>query len=162
MHDSLGQRLAVIKNLALIVLRSLGKDTMNKENTLVVEEISSEAALAIQETREIAYNLRPFQLDRLGLSTAIEGMIDTVSRSSGIQIHSEVDNIDDLFPEELQINLYRIVQEALNNIVKHADATEVNIHLSRIGQGMILTIQDNGRGFTSASRNSQFGQSALV
>ncbi len=99
MHDSLGQRLAVIKNLALIVFRSLGKDTINQENTLVVKEISSEAALAIQETREIAYNLRPFQLDRLGLSAAIEGMIDTVSRSSGIQILSEIDNIDDLLPK---------------------------------------------------------------
>ncbi len=161
MHDSLGQRLAVIKNLALIVRRSLGKDAMNKENTLVVEEISSEAALAIQETREIAYNLRPFQLDRLGLSAAIEGMTDMVSRSSGIQIFSEIDNIDDLLPEELQINLYRIVQEALNNIVKHSQATEVNIHLHRTGQDMILTIQDNGRGFASASRSSQLGQSGF-
>ncbi len=61
----------------------------------------------------------------------------------------------------LQINLYRIVQEALNNIVKHAEATEANVRLLRTGQNMVLTIQDNGQGFTAASRSAQFGKSGF-
>ncbi len=161
MHDSLGQRLAVIKNLAHIVRRSMGRDKMEEENILITEEISSEAALAIQETREIAYNLRPFQLDRLGLSKAIEGMVDTVSRSSGIRIFFEIDNIDTLLPDELQINLYRIAQEALNNIVKHSGATEATIRILRTSEGLTLTVRDDGKGFAPASRSSQLGHSGF-
>jgi signal transduction histidine kinase len=79
LHDSLGQRLVVINNLALFTLRS--GDKRSQENggghsvAAAVEEISSETKLAIQETREISYNLRPFQLDRLGLTKAIAVVI---------------------------------------------------------------------------------------
>ncbi|HXM40096.1 MAG TPA: histidine kinase [Bryobacteraceae bacterium] len=69
LHDSLGQRLVVIKNLALFLLRAQGaQDTSGK--LAQIEEISAETSVAINETREIAYNLRPFQLDRLGLTKA--------------------------------------------------------------------------------------------
>ena len=114
-----------------------------------VEEISAEVKLAIQETREISYNLRPFQLDRLGLSKAIEAMIRTVAKSAGINISTKLDDIDDLFPEELRINFYRIVQEGLNNIVKHSEASQVNVSIQRTSERMVLTIQDDGRGFAA-------------
>ena len=128
LHDSLGQRLVVIHNLALFALRSRNKNTIEPA---AVEEIGSETKLAIQETREISYNLRPFQLDRLGLTKAIEVMIRTVARSTEIAISSQIDDIDDLFPEDLRINFYRILQEGLNNVVKHAAATVVEIRIQR-------------------------------
>jgi signal transduction histidine kinase/ligand-binding sensor domain-containing protein len=166
LHDSLGQRLVVINNLALFALRSKDKSSPDGAgarmmNPTTAEEISSEAKLAIQETREISYNLRPFQLDRLGLTKAIEGMIRTVSKSARIQISAQVDDIDDLFPEELRINLYRIVQEGLNNIVKHADATEANVRIQRNEKQTVLTIRDNGRGFGLGGRLAQDGQSGF-
>jgi signal transduction histidine kinase/ligand-binding sensor domain-containing protein len=166
LHDSLGQRLVVINNLALFALRSRGKNSpdgggVQTVDPTAVEEISSETKLAIQETREISYNLRPFQLDRLGLSKALEAMIRTVSKSAGIQISADVDDIDDLFPEELRINFYRIVQEGLNNIVKHAEATEVTVRIQRTHERTVLTIQDNGRGFASGGRPTQSGQSGF-
>ena len=120
-----------------------------------IKEISAEATLAIEETRSIAYNLRPFQLDRLGLTKSIEALIRTVSKSSGIHIASDLANVDELFPEELRINFYRIVQEALSNIMKHAEATEVNVHILRTDTNVVLSIQDNGRGFTAAARTAQ-------
>jgi signal transduction histidine kinase len=154
LHDSLGQRLVVINNLALFALRSRDKNTVDPS---AVEEISSETKLAIQETREISYNLRPFQLDRLGLTKAIEVMIRSVARSTAIEISSRIDDIDDRFPEELRINFYRIVQEGLNNVVKHASATEVEVRIQRSSERAVLTIRDNGRGFLSG-RAAPLGQ----
>jgi ligand-binding sensor domain-containing protein/signal transduction histidine kinase len=147
MHDSLGQRLVVIKNLAYLLLRAKKGSLADDSDAQTITEISDEASSAIAETREISYNLRPFQLDRLGLTKAIEAMVRTTGIASGIRFTAELDNIDDVFPEDLRINFYRIVQESLGNIMKHAQATEVNVRVKRRIENVILTIEDNGRGF---------------
>jgi signal transduction histidine kinase/streptogramin lyase len=153
MHDSLGQRLVVIKNLAFLLLRSRKAALADDSDVQTIAEISDEASSAIAETREISYNLRPFQLDRLGLTKAIEAMIRTTGIASDIRFTSELDNIDDIFPEDLRINFYRIVQESLANIMKHAQATEVSVRVKRRIENVILTIEDNGHGFTSDERS---------
>ncbi len=161
LHDSLGQRLVVINNLALFSMRAKGKGADPGGEPSAMEEISAEAALAIQETREISYNLRPFQLDRLGLTKAVEGLARTVATASGIRITSQVDNIDDAFPIDLRINFYRIVQESLNNIMKHSLATEAELRVSRSEKRIVLSIRDNGTGFNPANRNSKIGKSGF-
>jgi signal transduction histidine kinase/streptogramin lyase len=161
LHDSLGQRLVVINNLALFAMRSQGKSTPAGEEPTAMEEINAEAVLAIQETREISYNLRPFQLDRLGLTKAVEGLVRTVSSASGIHITSKVDNIDDAFPKDQRINFYRIVQESLNNIMKHSQATEAEVRVTRDGKQITLSIRDNGLGFNPATRPSKGGKSGF-
>jgi signal transduction histidine kinase/ligand-binding sensor domain-containing protein len=153
MHDSLGQRLVVIKNLAFLLLRSKKSAPADDSDAQTIAEISDEASSAIAETREISYNLRPFQLDRLGLTKAIEAMVRTTGIASAIRFTSELDNIDDVFPEDLRINFYRIVQESMGNIMKHAQATEVKIRVKRSIVNVILTIEDNGRGFTPDERS---------
>jgi signal transduction histidine kinase/ligand-binding sensor domain-containing protein len=155
MHDSLGQRLVIIKNLAYLLSRSKKAAASDESDAQTIAEISEEASSAIAETREISYNLRPFQLDRLGLTKAIEAMIRTTGIASGIRFTSELDNIDDVFPEDLRINFYRIVQESLGNIMKHAQATEVSVRIKRRIENVILTIEDNGRGFAPEERNPQ-------
>jgi len=159
LHDSLGQRLVVINNMAQLMMRSHNKG--NPINSEAMQEISAEAALAIQETREISYNLRPFQLDRLGLTKAIEIVLRTVGSASGIHTVSKLDNIDSSLPKELRINFYRIVQESLNNIMKHAQATEVDVRITRSEEGVVLSIRDNGIGFNSANRPSKGGKSGF-
>ena len=156
LHDTLGQRLVIIKNLALFFLRSQ-EDTSIKNGKLgLIEEIANEAGLAADESREISYDLRPFQLDRLGLSKAIEGVIRTASSASGTRFSSELDNIDDVFPEALRINFYRIVQECLNNIIKHAQATEASISVKRtVDRVVTLTVRDNGTGFTPGNSSCE-------
>jgi signal transduction histidine kinase/ligand-binding sensor domain-containing protein len=149
LHDSIGQRLVVIQNLALFFL-----DSENKEDTQSIREITSEAVSAIEEAREISYNLRPIQLDRLGLTKAIESVARTVSRASALSISTDIDNIDNVFSEELRINLYRIVQESLNNVVKHAHATKVNISIRHTHGQVLMTVSDNGNGFIA---DSHFG-----
>ncbi len=158
LHDSLGQRLVIVKNLALLYLRAQGDEAVRSGKVRAIQEISAEAALAIEETRENSYNLRTFQLDRLGLTNAIEGVARTASAASATQFSLQLDNIDDVFPEHLRINFYRIVQESVNNIAKHAQATEVTIRVQRTANEVLLTIRDNGRGFTPGSGRSESGQ----
>jgi signal transduction histidine kinase/ligand-binding sensor domain-containing protein len=167
LHDSLGQRLVVINNLALFFLRSHLHHAKDGEQAEAIKEISTEAALAIEETRSIAYNLRPFQLDRLGLTKSIEALIRTVSKSSEVHVTTDLANVDDAFPEGLRINFYRIVQEALSNIMKHAHATEIKVSTQRTDTDVVLTVEDNGQGFNPAARstpaaNSGFGLTGMV
>lgn len=161
LHDSIGQRLVVINNLALFAMRSRNNGAGAGGEPAAMEEISAEASLAMQETREISYNLRPFQLDRLGLTKAVEGMVRTAGSASGIRMTSKMDNIDDAFPTDLRINFYRIVQESLNNILKHAEATEAEIRVTRDVRRIILSIRDNGLGFNPANRPSKGGKSGF-
>jgi signal transduction histidine kinase/ligand-binding sensor domain-containing protein len=161
LHDSLGQRLVVINNLALLSMRAQAKAGQANHDEDALKEISEEAASAIQETREISYNLRPFQLDRLGLTKAVEGILRSVGSASGLRITSEMANIDDALPEELRINFYRIVQEALNNIMKHARATEIQVRINRTREHLTLSVRDNGIGFTPGGRPTKVGKSGF-
>ena len=167
MHDSLGQRLVVIKNLTVLLLRLKKKAAAVEVEEQTIAEISDEAAAAIEETRAISYNLRPFQLDRLGLTKAIEAMIRTTGAASGIGFTTELDNIDDFFPEDLRINFYRIVQESLGNMMKHSQATTAAVRTKRSPENLTLTIEDDGLGFNSAERTtnpsgSGFGLTGMV
>ena len=155
MHDSLGQRLVLIKNLAYLLRRSKKNAPQDGDDLQIIKEIDEEASGAIQETREISYNLRPFQLDRLGLTKAIEAMIRTTASASGIHITSELDNIDDIFSEDLRINFYRIVQESLGNIMKHSQATKANVSIKLSANNLLLRIDDNGRGFNPGERAAE-------
>ncbi len=168
LHDSLGQRLVVINNLALFFLKAHRQRPGGDVELESIEEISAEASLAMEETRSISYNLRPFQLDRLGLTKSIEALMRTASKSSGIRFVQELANVDDAFPEETRINFYRIVQEGLNNIMRHSQATEARVRVIRQADQVVLTMQDNGRGFVPSSRSpekpqgSGFGMTGMV
>jgi signal transduction histidine kinase len=143
LHDSLGQRLSLIKNLALVSLREMREaDPLHGH----IEEISSQASGANREVREIAYNLRPYQLDRIGLTKAIQSLAESIREACGIATLVHVDDIDDAFRKDLEINFYRIVQEALNNVVKHSQASEVTMVIERTKDFVNLTVRDNGRG----------------
>ena len=116
LHDSLGQHLLIIKNRSALGERLVENQDQSKEQ---FGEITASATQAIDEVRRIAYNLRPPNLERLGLTAAIEELIEKVSSSSGIQFFADVTPLDGALPPEGTINLYRIVQESVNNIVKH-------------------------------------------
>ena len=148
LHDSLGQRLVVIKNLALFQAEAPAGDTR------MIDEISAEASLAIRETKEISFNLRPFQLDRLGLTKAIEAILKRLSTASGIHFSFEYDEVDDLLTEELRIGVYRIAQEALNDVVKHSQASEASVRICHEGGRMLLRIEDDGCGFAQTARST--------
>src|SRR4030095_1399333 len=128
LHDGLGQHLIIIKNSALLALNALQQQDRGKEQ---LGDISETASLAIDEVREISYNLRPYQLDDLGLTKAIEFILGKVAAASEIEFSSRIDSIDGLFSPEAEINIYRIVQESLNNIAKHSGASAAKISIER-------------------------------
>jgi len=150
LHDGLGQSLAIIKNRALVGLNAATGNELTREQ---FDQISTQSTQAIDEVKEIAYNLRPYLLDRLGLTKAIESMLNKVAGSSGIRFSARIDQLDGLFSKEGEINLYRIVQESVNNIVKHAAANEAEVTIKKQGQQVAITIKDNGKGFSARGAN---------
>lgn len=154
LHDGLGQNLLVVKNWALIGLNSLAEDNPAREH---LNEISETTSLALDEVREIARNLRPYQLERLGLTSTIEQMIRHVKNSSDIEFITGIDNIDGLLSKDSEINLYRVVQECVNNVVKHSAATKAWLSIKRTKGGAQITCQDNGQGFDPAASSPHRG-----
>jgi len=144
LHDSLGQNLLLLKNRAQMAMLSENNPVKLNEQ---LEGISSVAALAIAEVRQIAHALHPYQLDHLGLTRALEAMIVNAAQSTGIAFEHDLDDVEKLFSTESATNLYRVVQESLSNIIKHANASRVIIALERDVREVRLLINDNGCGF---------------
>ncbi len=152
LHDSLGQHLVVIKNLALMWLQT---PTHNGDARQQIEDISATTSQAISEVKEISYNLRPYQLDRIGLTKAIEALLKKAEAASGIHFQSELDDLHAALPKEAEINFYRIIQECVNNILKHSHATEAMISIRLRGPQLQMTLRDNGKGFTPGTTPSE-------
>ena len=144
LHDSLGHDLLIIKNGLQL---GLDQPEFPPGAKGTFGELSGIASHAISGVRELARNLRPHLLDELGLTKAIQDTIRKVARASSIQFELEIDNVDGCLRPEFEINLFRIVQEALNNIVKHSKATEGRVELARGQSALRLSVRDNGTGF---------------
>jgi signal transduction histidine kinase/ligand-binding sensor domain-containing protein len=148
LHDSLGQSLVVIKNIALLFANERNGDSAGVRQ---MDEISAESSRAIEEVRQISYNLRPYQLDRLGLRNAVLALVKIASKATPARLEADVDELDGFFAKDDEINFYRIVQECLNNVVKHSEATEIQVSIKRQPGALSFGIRDNGRGFTPGS-----------
>lgn len=144
LHDSIGQSLLIIKNRAFLALSDLYEPENVREQ---LEELSESATGAIEECREISYNLRPYQINRLGLTRTLKAIFRRISEVTEIETVIELDSIDKMFSPEEEINIYRIVQESVNNIIKHSGATEACFFIKCKGAEVDILIQDNGRGF---------------
>ena len=144
LHDSLGQNLLVIKNRAMINALTLQDERAKTQ----FDEFSAAVSHSLEEVRTISHDLRPPHLDQLGLRTALVAMIEKVAASSTIQFTHTIAEVDGLLPPGDEIMLYRIVQESLNNILKHSGATQATVKITVRAEVFTLTIQDNGRGFT--------------
>ena len=120
-----------------------------------LKEISATTSLAIDEVRQITHGLRPYQLDRLGLTQAIRASVNRASENGSILFASRVEDIDGLFDKDAEIHVYRIVQEAVNNVVKHSGATEATVVIKKRTGGVTLSIRDNGRGCDPMKLSSQ-------
>lgn len=132
LHDGLGQQLLLIKNKVV-------KNNDNEAKALVEN--------AIEEVRGISRNLHPFQLEEMGITKAIEMTLSQIDENSTLFISSEIDNIDNVFDKRQEVNIFRIVQEALSNIIKHANAEATKVTLKRNLNSILLEIKDNGVGF---------------
>ncbi|MDC7994750.1 tetratricopeptide repeat-containing sensor histidine kinase [Altibacter sp. HG106] len=132
LHDGLGQQLLLIKNK----LFTQG----DKETKAMVDA-------TIEEVRAISRDLHPFQLQEMGITKALEFTLKQVDENTSLFVSSEIDNIDNLFNPEQEVNIYRIVQESLSNIIKHAKAEAGKVSVERFKNNVRIVIKDNGVGF---------------
>lgn len=140
LHDSLGQNLLVIKNKLLL---------KQQEKTIEAEqlgEVSDLVSNTIQEVRSISHALRPHQLDQLGLTKTLRALVKSVGESSSLRINVQIYDIDGILNSDEEIGLYRIMQEALNNIVKHSGANNAAVSVSHKEGVIAVTISDAGKG----------------
>lgn len=157
LHDGIGQNLLAIQNATKQLIGSFSKD---KDSLSDLKQISSLVSQTIKETREISYNLHPHQLDQLGLKAAIESIIKRIAKSSATQFKHEIPEMDDAVSKETEINIYRIIQEGLTNIIRHSSATEADVSIKKAGKYLTINITDNGRGFP-AENNSFMNHKGL-
>ncbi|HEX5149980.1 MAG TPA: sensor histidine kinase [Parafilimonas sp.] len=139
LHDDLGSSLSAIK----LQLRHLKSDDAKALKT--VEDSRRYIDEAIQKLRHISFSMMPQVLQRNGLPDAIKELAETIEYTSGISVKCEcnVDPVD----KEKRVHIYRIVQEIMNNIIKHSQATIVEISLKKYKNLILLRLSDNGIGF---------------
>ena len=146
LHDQAGQILSSLM---------LGLGAMEKEadDPDAVRVRSAELKLitdtVLDDLHRLAINLRPASLDHLGLIHALDGYVKSLAQSERLEIKFKAVGLteDYRFSQEVEITLYRIVQEALTNVIRHAEATRVDVLLERREGRMILVVEDNGKGF---------------
>ena len=148
LHDELGQSLAVLKLQIRAIERGLGDDQQDlREGCL---DLLLYLDGVIDDIRRLSRDLSPSILEDLGLQSALKYLINEVSKHYTVSQAFEVDDLDQLFPVEAQIIIYRIFQECLTNIAKHAGATEVSVAVKEQDGLITLMIEDNGAGFDPA------------
>jgi signal transduction histidine kinase/ligand-binding sensor domain-containing protein len=152
LHDGLGQSLAIISNRA-----EMGQNRRGEPEIVAREfaEISNNALEALDEVQVITNKLHPHYLERLGLTKALKAMFAKIS--DVVELDCEIDSVDNLFPKEAEINVYRIVQESLNNVIKHSDAAEAVIKIKKAENQVVISIKDDGRGFDTNNVKSNGG-----
>lgn len=145
LHDELGQALAHLKHRVRSLHRKFSADpsALGRE----CEDISRYIDLTIENVRRLSRDLRPSVLEHLGLSAALRWLIDMFQKQHTLQISVDMEDIDLVFSPEEQINLYRIFQEALTNIGKHAQADRIFFSVKNEEHCAIFQIQDDGSGF---------------
>jgi signal transduction histidine kinase/ligand-binding sensor domain-containing protein len=161
LHDSLGQNLLVIKNRVVLAQR-ISNDASRLQSEL--SEISNVASDAINEVREIARNLRPHQLDRLGLTETIRSSVERIAKTSDIKFTIEIEQIDSSVSKETEINIFRIVQEGVSNVLKHSHAAEASVFVRKEPGVIKMLVGDDGRGFDTsvAPASGGFGLAGIA
>jgi signal transduction histidine kinase/ligand-binding sensor domain-containing protein len=154
LHDSLGQSLLVMKNYAVMALRETATPDKMREQ---LGEISTAASSSIEEVRSISRALRPYQLDRFGLTKTLEDAAELLAKTSSLKIETQIEDVDRLFPPEAEISIYRVIQEWLSNVLKHARASTARVVVRKEAGMVRVLLEDDGIGFDPAAVANRSG-----
>jgi two-component system, NarL family, sensor histidine kinase DevS len=143
LHDETGQALTSI----LLALRSIEEAPTNEAMRSAVSEVRDLVRSTLQDVRQLAVELRPKALDDFGLVAALERLTETFAEQTGISVEFEPALPEGRLPAEAETALYRIVQESLTNVVKHARASKVSVVLTRKDDFVSVIVEDDGVGF---------------
>jgi signal transduction histidine kinase len=156
LHDEAGQALTSL----ILRLDQLQRNAANPEAVQHgVEELEILVGEVIDNLHHLARDLRPATLNHLGLVAALRQYVEMIEGKHGLEAQFGAVGISSRFPPEMEISLYRIGQEALNNVVRHSQATKVDALLEQVDNRIILIVEDNGIGFdpVEAKKKSRLG-----
>lgn len=156
LHDGIVQELTSIK-LALGSLQS----QVHPENQEKVEQIVSQLDKSTRETREISHQMMPLALRELGLIPALEDVFERSFKPLSIQYEFECVGMENRLSDKQEISLFRIIQELINNCIKHSEANKVHINLQQTDKHILLVFEDNGKGFSDSNTNNGIGMQNL-
>jgi signal transduction histidine kinase/ligand-binding sensor domain-containing protein len=145
LHDGLGQDLLILKNRVAWLEQRLPPEREDLRRQ--AGEIAEASQAAIEGARAIAYNLRPADLDRAGLTRSLRAMLDRAAAGSSLTLDRDLEEVDGWLTPEADVVLYRIAQELIHNVLKHARATRALVDLRRTPEGIELVVSDDGCGF---------------
>jgi signal transduction histidine kinase len=153
LHDETGQALTSI----LLALRPLEGALEKPENRAAAAELRELVVATLQDVRRLAVELRPKVLDDFGLVPALERLTDSFGEQTGLEVDFESRAGAERVPAEVETAIYRIVQESLTNVVKHAHAQRVSILVMRRDGALTAVVEDDGRGFDTGETGDGFG-----
>jgi len=154
LHDGLSQSLLLIRNRALMGLRSQSDP---ETAAAQLREISGAAAESLDDVRAISRDLRPTPLERAGLTQTLRSTLEAVEEASDVRFTVEIADLDGVVAPEDEINIFRIIQEGVNNILKHAQAREALVLVTRDADELRIAIEDDGMGFDTLRGNGDGG-----
>jgi signal transduction histidine kinase len=157
LHDETGQALTSI----LLGLRTLEQSLESDDARAAIGSVRDLVVSTLHDVRRLAVELRPAALDDFGLAPAIERLVDTHRQDASVDIDLEVQLGDDRLPAGVETTMYRIVQEALTNVTKHAAATKVSVLVTRTDKAAVLVVEDDGAGFEPSDETSGLGLTGM-
>lgn len=152
LHDGIGQDLLAIINRVKLSLKKPETHLPEKQFKNILESASK----LLEEVRRIARNLHPYQLESIGLTKTIESMLNRFCELTEIQIDYKIKNIDNILPLEKELSILRIIQECLNNIIKHSSANKVLIKINFDTSSISIFIHDDGFGISKKKQDEIF------
>ncbi|HSG77746.1 MAG TPA: PAS domain S-box protein [Burkholderiales bacterium] len=160
LHDDIGQGLTALK----LNLEALARGRDGAALATRIAEALETARHTIERVRQLSVNLRPLQLDDLGLAAALRSHLDRQARLGGLAPHFEIQEVPLKLSPDVETACFRVAQEAINNIVRHARAANVWLRLFLAGERLALSVRDDGAGFdvTWAQRRAAAGESLGV
>ena len=151
LHDGIGQQLSALKMALNNMVGKVNDDEQREDLELISEQFSKSA----EEVRQVSHQMMPRTLMDYGLIGAIEDLLQNSFKFSDIQYDFEHHNVDQRFEERVEISLYRVLQELINNVIKHSGASEVSVQLLKNKDKLVLFVEDNGKGLDGAKTDGQ-------
>jgi signal transduction histidine kinase len=142
-HDGLGQMLTALK----LATENIDFNNLPEKEIVIIEDIRSMIIKTIAETRTISFNLMPTVLNDFGIISGLRLLADQASKSTEANITFLYKSDFSRINKDLEIGIYRIAQEAINNAQKYSQASEINMELQLVGSNIVLKVSDNGKGF---------------
>ncbi|MCL4502525.1 MAG: PAS domain S-box protein [Deltaproteobacteria bacterium] len=160
LHDELGQALTVLKIHLVAIENKLCREQTDLKDSC--ERLQNYIDAVIENVRRLSMDLSPSILEDLGLSSSLKYLIEEICRNNHMLYSVALDEIDHLFSAEARINIYRIFQESLTNIVRHAEASRIDVEIKRENDRVTFQLKDDGKGFDlKKARSRSLGERGL-